>query len=301
MPEALALLRESLRQPPETGDIRLLLELWRHVEFRIRCRRPYGLEEHPDFAVRLRGAFGRALALQPIPVRDRPDPFRRPPPFEVLFGELLPHDGAGLPRPFVIDTDVFGWEVRVRLRVFGQALFWARQARDALIMALADGVSLRSGGRLRAVVAPVDVETEWVDGLVCPRAQSDVALLLRTPLIIRRGATMALDAHALASALATRAEGLARWQGLCVAGAKAVLIRAARNVECHCAETIPVHFRRHSRRQQGRVIPVIGLTGVIRLTGNVACLMPYLTVAAVAHIGSHAGLGLGRFDLVPYK
>ena len=102
----LSALQESLASPEDSVDLSTLAELWQCVDIRVVCRRPSDLEEHPDLAVRIRGAFGRALAQLPPPIIHRADPFRRPPPFAILFGDYVDERNAPLPKPFVIDADV---------------------------------------------------------------------------------------------------------------------------------------------------------------------------------------------------
>lgn len=41
-----------------------------------------------------------------------------------------------------------------------------------------------------------------------------------------------------------------------------------------------------------------GLTGLLRLEGDLEPLMPLLHLGQHVHAGSHAALGLGRYDLI---
>ena len=302
MPEksGLDLLKTSLAAPPVAASIGELLALWRQVEFRITARRPKLLEDLPDLPVRLRGALGEALAKSPAPIRGRHDPFDRPPPFQVLFGDLGSERGRETPRPIVLDADVTSSAVEVRLVVLGQAMFWAQQARDAMIAALAGGITLRSGSRRRVVFEPLELETEVTEGLVCPAVGRDAVLVLRSPLVLRHGRSLKIDAHALTSALHARAEGLARWQGLQLLDPLFSVTSTAKQFTVEGHDLLPIRFFRHSRRQVGRSIPVTGTVGRLALKGNLADLMPYLVIGSVAHVGSHAALGMGRYELAVY-
>lgn len=300
MPDAMSLLRASLRDPPVAGDVGLLLDLWRQVDFRIVCRRPADLEEHPDLPVRMRGAFGQALMTMPAPVSHRFDPFGRPRPLDIFFGDFTGFGGGVLPRPFVIGADVLGDHVLVRLTVFGEAAFWAVQARDAMIAALTGGISIRAEGRMRVVFDPIEIESEVVDGLSAPQAERDVTLLLKSPLVIRANRSARFGAIPLANSLLARAEGLARWQGVALSVDRGEVRHSAEALRVHTDDLYPVRFQRHSKRQEGREIPVLGLLGRIGLNGPLAPLMPFLAIGSVAHTGSHAGLGLGRYDVAAY-
>lgn len=298
--DALQEIVASLRQPGDAGPIELLLELWQHDETRIVCRRPRALEFHPDMAVRIRGAFGRALAELPPPVVHRHDPFSRPPAFKVLWEAFRDEVGRELPKPFVIDVDIGGNEIIVVLRVFGLAQYWAGLARDALLMALDGGVSIKTDSKIHVQFEPLSWTSRRVDGLDCPRIARDAVLLLSTPLAVRHGSAIGLSARSLFHSAFVRASGLARWQGLRLLADSGAIGSLAEHMHLEADALFPVRFSRHSRRQPGREIPVMGLMGRLGLQGPLEALTPYLAIGAVAHIGSHAALGLGRYDLLGY-
>ena len=296
----LDLLKASLAAPPLEANIHELMDLWRQTEFRITARRPKLLEDLPDLPVRLRGALGATLAAYPPPVGGRHDPFDRPAPFQVFFGDLGSNGGRETARPVVIDVDVDRDLVRVRLIVFGQAMFWARQVRDAMIAAMVGGISLRSGSRRRVVFEPMEVETEVSEGLDCPSIARDAVLVLKSPLVLRHGRSLKIDAHSLTSALFARAEGLARWQGVALLDPPSSLTQLADEISVEGHDLLPIRFERHSRRQAGRSIPVTGTVGRISMQGQLQRLLPYLVIGSVAHVGSHAALGMGRYELAVY-
>ena len=214
MMDAHQALARSLAEPPEEGDIELLLHLWRHAEFRVECDRPHDLEDHPDLAIRIRGAFGRALASLPPPLVHRRDPFQRPAPYAIFFGNFSVPAAQELPKPFIIDADCVGKTVIVTLRVFGHAMFWAMQARDALIMALEAGISIRMEGRLRVAFKVRECTSRSVDGLPLPLAAREAVMMFHSPLVVRSGGSVGLRETALIKGLHARVEGLARWQGV---------------------------------------------------------------------------------------
>jgi CRISPR-associated endoribonuclease Cas6 len=299
MPSAFDL-AETLSAPYLSGGLDLLLETWRHDETEIVCRLPHDLEDHPDLAVRIRGAFGRMLAELPPPIVHRYDPFGRPAPFAVLFGDYIDARGTMIPKPFVIDADVIGTEVVVRLRIFGEAMFWAAQARDAMVMALAQGVSIRSESRHKVAFEPLSCSTRRIEGLAPPCITRDAALRFVTPLVVRNGSLPGLSPRSLVNSLIARAIGMARWQGLALELDHAELQLRAEAITLDVSDLMPVGFRRHSRRQPGNPIPVLGFAGKLGLQGPLIDISPLLAVSAVAHLGSHAALGLGRCDVFGY-
>ena len=293
-------LAESLSAPHQSGGLPLLLETWHHDETEIVCRWPNDLEDLPDLAVRIRGAFGRVLAELPPPIVHRYDPFGRPAPFAVLFGDYLDERRTTIAKPFVIDADVIGTEVVVRLRIFGAAMFWAAQARDAMLMALARGVAIRSESRHKVAFEPLSCNTRRIEGLPLPPVTRDAALRFVTPLVVRNGSLLGLSPRSLVNSLIARAIGLSRWQGLALTMDHAELQLRAEAITLDISGLMPVRFQRHSRRQPGHPIPVLGFAGKLGLQGPLTDIAPLLAVSAVAHVGSHAALGLGRCDVFAY-
>jgi hypothetical protein len=57
---------------------------------------------------------------------------------------------------------------------------------------------------------------------------------------------------------------------------------------------------RHSLRQGATAIPWQGQAGVLVAEGPLQRLLPHLAIGALTHIGSHAALGFGRYDLAVY-
>lgn len=292
-------LARSLAEPPEKGDIDMLTNLWRHAEIRIECDRPHDLEDHPDLAIRIRGAFGRTLASLPPPVVHRRDPFQRPAPFAVFFGDFRVPAAQELPKPFVIDADCVGKVVIVTLRVFGHAMFWAMQARDALIMALEGGVSLRMEGRLRVAFKIRDCTSRSVDGLPTRDTAREAVMVFHSPLVVRSGRSFGLTETALIKGLFARVQGLARWQGLLLSPSQEAM-RCVDTIQADLSGLDPAPMRRNSQRQPGMPILALGVVGRLRLSGTLAPLLAHLAIGSYAHIGSHAAVGFGRYDLALY-
>ncbi|MGP9820779.1 CRISPR system precrRNA processing endoribonuclease RAMP protein Cas6 [Salinarimonas sp. NSM] len=278
-------------QPPNTApsvDPDALLALWQHEEIRVVAARPRGLEDHPDLPVRIRGAFGRALADRPPP--RRADPFGRPRAFDTLFGE------GQAPRPFVIDVDVRGDVLIVDLRLFGAARIHADDAREALVEALAGGVALKPRG-MRVPFAPLDCLMRRASPPWPAPAAREAHVRFLTPLVIRSGGRLSAAPDALLVACVERVNGLAAWSGLAPTFDRAAARIAAARLSVEALETIPVRMTRWSQRGGDTPIPVSGFLGAVRIHGPLGPFAPYLLLARDTHIGSHAAIGFGRVEV----
>ena len=269
---------------------RELLLLWTHEEIRVVCRRPQDLENYPDLAMRIRGAFGRQLARLGPPVAHRFDPFSRPRAFDVLFGAAPERAG----RPMALDADVTGATVTVELRLFGSAMFYAGQCREALLAALAGGVSIRPEGRHHVTFEPLDCLGRRLCPALPPETISGASLTFVTPVAVRSGGALLSTPSALLYASVTRLRGLAPWIGVEISADWRALHACCSGAEVVADTLFAYRSRRFSQRQPDRVIPVLGLLGSCTLRGNLTPLAPFLALAAYTHIGSHAALGLGR-------
>ncbi|NVO14048.1 MAG: CRISPR system precrRNA processing endoribonuclease RAMP protein Cas6 [Rhodoplanes sp.] len=267
-----------------------LVLMWTQEEVRVICARPADLEDHPDLAMRVRGAFGRMLALAGPPVGHRHDPFDRPPPFPALFGT----QDEDATRPFTIDVDVLADIVQVDLRLFGSAAFWVDQCRDALLAALAGGISIKAGSRHRQPLQPLDCLMRRVCAELPPRSVGAVNLACVTPVAVRAGHALLSAPPALLYAAVTRARRLARWLDVKLVADWTALRQACEQAHVVQDRLLPYRAVRSSQRQRDRRIPVSGLLGEFSVEGALTPLAPFLMLAAQTHIGSHAALGMGR-------
>lgn len=267
-----------------------LLQMWTHEEIRVVCRRPAHLEDHPDLALRVRGAFGRQLSTFGPPITWRFDPFSRPRAFDHLFG----NGAAKAARPFALDVDVLGDAVVVDLRLFGWAALWADQCREALLASLAQGVALRANGRQRVTFDPLDCLMRRKAADLPPSQVAAVRLTLLTPTAVRAGQAVLTTPAALLFAAITRVKGLAEWLHVDLLDDFRSLHEHCRAAHVMSEELLPFGSRRFSQRRRDRDIPVVGLLGSFSVQGELSALAPFLQLAEYTHIGSHAALGLGR-------
>ena len=272
-----------------------LLDIWTHEEVRVIARRPHDLEDIPDLALRIRGAFGNALARRGAPISHRFDPFGRPPPYPALFGD----EQGNRVRPFVIDADVIGDVVVVDLRLFGMAVFWADQTREALIEALADGVSLR-GGALRTPFVPLDAMMRRCAAPENRPRLTEAVLVFRTPVCVRRKDALQLSGPSVLKSIVTRVRGLTPWLNIEIVADWEKLHRLAETFDYDDGDLTMVRFDRYSRRNPGAAIPMRGALGRLVARGDITPYHPFLAIGQFIHAGSHAALGFGRYDFAGY-
>lgn len=278
-----------------------LLLLWTQDEVRVVCRRPSGLEHHPDLAMRIRGALGRQLAVAGAPVAGRFDPFGRQGAFDLLYSQSRGPESSGeQARPMAIDADVVGEHVIVEARLFGRAGFWIEQVRDGLLAALQNGVSLRLGGKTHVSFEILDCLQRRFVPEIPIKTGREAVLAFRTPVRVRAGERTRRDPLAILWSAVTRVRGLAAWQEAELVLDELQLRAEAARLTFDDEDLTPMNFRRHSIRQGNVAIPVSGSIGKLVARGRLEGLTPFLTLGQYTHIGSHAALGFGRYDFAIY-
>lgn len=274
-----------------------LPHLWWHDTIRIICARPEDLEDVPDLATRIRGAFGRALAEVPSSAPGRDDPFSRPAPFDLFFG--MAEDS--LPPPMVIDVDVVGDQVIVDLRLFGEGGYYLEPCRQALIDALAGGVAIRAGSRARVPFEPLDCLVRRDLPLEPITGAREAVVACRTPVAVRTGAALITRPISIIQASILRVRNLAPWLGLEPLADWASLRAECEELTVIEDSLVPVGFTRHSQRRGDSTIPVTGFMGRLVVRGDLTRLALFLSLAGLHHLGSHAALGLGRVNVSLYR
>ncbi|MBK8906692.1 MAG: CRISPR system precrRNA processing endoribonuclease RAMP protein Cas6 [Rhodospirillales bacterium] len=290
-----------------TLDFDALAMHWRRTFLVFVCARPEALEEGPWLAAALRGAWGRQLLAmaahehQGARHRRRADPFGRASALEVFFREhahLTPR--LAVPKPFVIAIESDAGAVRITLTLFGVAGFWRRDARDAMMAALAAGLPLRGDGRLRRRYDLTDVYWGRSESVSVPEPARQVLLRLRTPLCLRASGAIENNLDDLGMSLVNRLSGLARWQGVRIDTDWGGWRERSKRVRATLDHAGFHAGRRHSSAQPGREIPHVGLTGTIRLEGPLGPFMPLLALGETAHAGARAAFGFGAYELLVY-
>ena len=272
--------------------------LWRMDRLVFECAIPADLADYPEFPLRLRGAFGRALdALQPeTDWRGRP----RPRAYDGLFRPLacLPN-GDEVPRPLVFRAERKGDRLVLEVRLFGVATFWRKEAAKAMSNALTGGISLAPGRGFRRPLEVLD--TSWLHQTEIEYRENagSAALMFRSPVAVRQKAEVVDAAASILRSIPRRVQALAPWQSLRISP-DAPLSEALQAVEINERDLTVHHWSRNSVRQGDTAIPMKGYLGTLRLQTALRPLLPYLAIAAMTNTGSHASMGLGWFDLVVY-
>jgi hypothetical protein len=295
-------LKRELDAPPLTLDFPALPDQWRRTLLVFRCQRPPGLEEGPWLAMALRGAWGRQLltmAVAAVGGDNAADPFGRAQAVEVFFRtQAHVTRQLAVSKPFVIRV-IFGPRLlTVQLTLFGFAGFWRPQARDAMLAALAQGLPLREGGRLRVPYPVVDCHWGRAETVAVPEPAAEVLVRLRSPLCLRAALPIENNLDDFAMSLVNRLSGLARWQGVRIETDWSGWRDLAKALRITIVESGAYATRRFSTAQPGRAMPYAGVLGAFTIAGPLAPLMPLLALGETAHAGARTAFGFGAYDLL---
>lgn len=201
-------------------------------------------------------------------------------------------------RPFTILTHEGPGSFEARVRLFGIAACWATEVRDALVRGLDRGIGIKTPARVRARPSVEDVRIEVLghdpDGSI---GSDELSLNFRTPLTFERKDAIVFDRSALFSSLLGRIAGLAAWHGMVVSADWAGLDRTVDQVSIDSEGLHPVTWERFSALQPGRSIRMAGLSGLLRLFGDLSPIVPMIEIAPVCSLGSHTSFGLGQCNL----
>jgi hypothetical protein len=292
---------ERLTTPALTGGFDLLGPVFTREVIHLRCAAPAGLEDGPWMGAAVRGALGRVLEERAANggTGGRRDPFNRPSAFAILFQtQAMLTRRLEVPRPWRLRVQRRGRSLTIEIALYGFAGYWAPAVADALVEALAAGVSLRALGRMR-VPWPVEaLEIRRVTGLTLPPDTSRPLVLdIETPLALKAGGALAGHLDNLPMMLADRASGLARWHDIAITADFSALRTASRRLRIQADGLIPDRWERRSGRLAGRIIPMAGFRGRLILQDLDPAFALPLAIAADAHLGQGATAGLGWFSV----
>ena len=202
--------------------------------------------------------------------------------------------GDGLPKPYVIFTDVAGDDLLVSLRVFGVANDWFNVAAEALLVGMREILPCQ---RLFGCDLPPVAErrVELVSGLSVPEGLSSVSVEFLTPVDVegKGGPTE----PSLLSRLLRRVDGLARWQGLALSPDHGrSLAGLIGELDYQRSSLVRDSYSSPNRKSQQRRHKT--MTGVLVATGPLVPILPILAIGERCHIGRAAIEGLGRYRMV---
>ena len=260
--------------------------------------RPQGLADYPDLPVRIRGAFGRVLRSFGPPIVGRRDPAARPRAYDVIFEEIqVGHANAKVAKPLVIRSDVIDRNLVISVGLVGAAGFWRPDAAAALVGALEGGIAYWENGRQKVPVTCIGARHERVAGFAPPTyGVREARLIFRTPLRLRAGDALVLSGPSFLIALANRVARLAQWMSARLDINWDEVHNQARRVEVDVDGLMPYRWSRGTQRARTR-LAMIGHLGPLVLRGDLRFWVPFLQIGAAVNAGSHASLGLGRYDL----
>ncbi|MBP7339264.1 CRISPR system precrRNA processing endoribonuclease RAMP protein Cas6 [Niveispirillum sp.] len=263
---------------------------------------PGAMAADPALPGKLRGGWGRQLlagASAPA-AAGRPCPWDPPCAYDVLFRERPLLKGMEMPKPFLFAAEAGGTDItHLRLTLFGFASDLLDLAADALVRALATGLDL-PGGRRGVAVAHRRLTGD--DHLPLPPVPHAVTLRFHTPLCLRRGGVTLTGTEllpALVTSLGNRISALARWQDSELVADWPGLRNHAATLLVDVTGLHPTQWQRGSARQDHGPLPMGGLIGDLRLSGDLTPLWPLFCLGETCHTGSHTAQGLGRYSLVP--
>lgn len=232
--------------------------------------------------------------------------FGLPPAFDVFCGEpiMAPERRGALDaapsRPYALfaDSPDAGKTVRVTVRILGAGRVWIEEVRDALHVGLTrNGISVAPLARARARIPDVEITEAMVRPKRLSSSQSELRLVLASPLNLNRAGAIANDASAIMNSAFSRAAGALAWCGYRLVGDAHQFSEAARRVELKdSALNIGAHYRRFSTRQNRR-LDVMGVTGAATLAGIDEVGAAAISCAHVVGLGSDTTRGFGRIDI----
>ena len=289
-------LARRLASPALWGDARLLARHWRETVIYATCRVPRGCLPGLWLSYAMRGAVGARLFHQPPRVRGEPSPY-----MALMRPVHLQIGGRHVGAPMLFDLSWKGRELLVKLRLLGFAAIWREAATEALLEALAGGISIAENAPVSRPFPVEDMHWQRRQGLgsLPAVARRGVLVCPETPLCYgAREHDPGRPERLILSAL-TRVGGLARWQGIGLTGARPGMGALQRRLEIRFASARPVEaVMKNSRGHRGHTAPLRGERSVFRIWGLAPEELRLLAIAGHVGAGGHTAWGFGRFQVL---
>lgn len=275
------------RAPPLRVTPNEACALWSMDWLRFVCARPPLLEDYPELAIRIRGAFGRKLKAiaDAATINDG-----RLSAYSALFDN---GDGGETPKPLVFRCRVQADVVIVDLGFVGHACAWLDECADAMRQALDGGVNLSISGRLRAAFPVASVGWTRETEIPRPSTVNMASLAFQTPVVVRAGGALRTNPLSILRSAPRRCAALAKWQAMKIEMDREGLAEEINALRIDARELIDYRFQRFSQRRGNAAIPVHGYLGKLHVSGAMEYLAPFLAIADRLNLGSHASLGFG--------
>lgn len=268
---------------------------FRVADMTCRCVGASALRQSSGLIEKIRGALGATLNETASPsVRGGGNCTWSPPcAYQVLWcpqGEVRP--GYAVPSPLVLAADVQGNDLLITARLFGFACDYLGEVGDALIRALARGLS----GIATDGLSVSERQFRTDDGINIPVICAQAELQFLTPMLIRGPhSEVSVEPTAFLRGLVHRVDGMARWHGARLERDLILsMLNAATLIESQWEQSKQMSWRRGAV-QQGKIVPMKGALGRLYLRGALEPFAALIGLGALTFAGSRTAFGQGRY------
>lgn len=293
------MLTDALRNPDATVPLDRLAEAWSAAVVEAVVPGHGALAGDLVVMNRIRGALGAVLMEQASAeaLAGRPCPWSPPCALDVLFREQARLGKHGLPKPWVLALDARGFDLVVRVTLFGYAIDWAGVAAHALVAALRGRIDWRERAPDLFLPAPQveRLEVREVSPPLVPPPRPLVTLDFITPLDAAGDDPLDRPATVIGR-LARRVDLLVRWMGFAIDADWPALADHWRGLDYDASALSRRTLERRSGRQH-RDFRHDMVAGALVVAGDLAPLWPLLLLGQSCHVGRAATAGLGRYRL----
>ncbi|KAB2874159.1 MAG: CRISPR system precrRNA processing endoribonuclease RAMP protein Cas6 [Pseudorhodoplanes sp.] len=252
---------------------------------------------------RIRGALGRVLmqGASREALANKPCLWWPPCALDILFREQARIEGRhGIPKPWVLALDRHGFDLLVRITLFGFAMEWAGAVSLALATALQHKIDWRERARFHAIFLPEPVVSRVgihaIERVPIPKRRNAVVLALLTPLDTAGDDPLDRPASVIGR-IARRVSLLSRWMNVEIDADWRKLSDHWNDLEFNTGSfhRLPLLPRKSGRERQDFRLGLID--GSLGIAGDLASIWPILALGQLCHAGRGGTAGLGRYGL----
>ena len=250
---------------------------------------------------RIRGALGRMLmtGASAEAIAGKACPWSPPCALDLLFREQARIGGRhGIPKPWVLALDRRGFDLMVRITLFGFAIDWAGVVGHALAVALREHIDWKERAPGLFLPKPeIDrLDVKEGSGALTPRPRSSVVMEFVTPLDTAGDDPLDRPASIIGR-LARRIDLMARWMDVEIDADWRELAAVWNNLDYDVASLSRARLDSQSGRDKKRRFQRGLLQGSLAVSGDLAPIWPLLAIGRFTHAGRGATAGLGRYVL----
>jgi hypothetical protein len=292
------MLAERLLEPVARVALEQLAEQWVAATVEMSVQGHGALKDDLVLMNRIRGALGRMLmaGASAEAIAGKPCPWSPPCALDLLFREQARLGGKhGIPKPWVLALDRRGFDLVVRVTLFGIAVEWAGVVAHTLAVALRDHIDWKQRApTLFLPKATIErVAVKQTNGVVLPRVRASAVLDFITPL--DAAGDDPLDRPAtVVGRLARRIDLLARWMEMEIDADWRSLSRLWNDLAYDAAGLARRRLDRRSGRDP-RDFQLGLVSGSLGIAGELGPIWPLIVLGQLCHAGRGATAGLGRY------